>query len=442
LKPVDQKDFSVKRLDRQEFQAALAKGQGRARLHALRYGLDDLKDLVLEACLHNQVYDQQSESSRGEWLYEIIKDSPCFPEFRDAILAALETELDFWDQFQLCELTKEIASSGDDQARQKLREFVYRNAADPEAEGDWLGIHGLLFLDGVEGLIQLARIFGQRLLADPEELVYDSILYHAAYPQYAKILKLSSQSDPLIERYWKYLKKRKRASARPSIDREKARKKYSLTTILDNARNEIGEYPGRYMSFGKHATPDELEELLACLLNEVRNPVRRRLLWVFRRAKLPRIDQIILDWANADDDQLRSAAIEALAQISDPGVHALARMKLESAQASGIDWNVLHLFINNFETGDEILIKSWLDHLQPAREDAHSLGYSLLRMMDQQENPVLSDLLLWVYENIPCANCRYFSVRWLNKLNLLPDPIRFECQFDSDEDIRAQAQIK
>lgn len=127
-------------LDRLEFAAALSKGQGRAMLHVIHYGFNDIKNLVLEACIHNQVYDQQLESSRAEWLFEIIKDSQHFQDFRNAVLKAIETEVDFWNKFQLCRLLKEIAVNDDEEARRTLREFVCRNAANPESEGDWLGV--------------------------------------------------------------------------------------------------------------------------------------------------------------------------------------------------------------------------------------------------------------------------------------------------------------
>ena len=129
----------VKRLSQKEFKAALEKGQGRATLHVIQFGLDDVKDLVLEACLHNQVYDQQIESNRGKWLFNMFQDSPHFPEFRDAIFRALEVETNYWDIYQLCSLVREIAVTGNEEAHQRLKKFVYRNAANSRSEDDFTG---------------------------------------------------------------------------------------------------------------------------------------------------------------------------------------------------------------------------------------------------------------------------------------------------------------
>lgn len=382
-------------------------------LHVTHFGLDEVKDLVLEACLHNQVYDQQIESGRGSWLFDMFRDTSHYPEFHKAILNAMETETNFWDLYQLCQLTRQIAGLGDEEAHQKLRDFVYHNAADATSEYDWIGIKDLLFLEGAEGILVLARIFGKRLMADPDDFVDDSLLQSESYPEYAKILTEYSQEDVAISAYREYLEKRsERFSSITPLDKEtrkqqrheKVRRDYSLQTILDDAHKEAGKYPGRYMTFGMHAMPEELEKVYACLLNETNDPTRIRLLWVFRRAKLPRIDDIVLDWANGDNTELRAASLAALSQISAPRVRQLARMKTETGQLLGADDEVLDLFILNYENGDELLIKNSLDRLQPATDDAHSLGYSILKLADQHKDPALSDLLRWVYENRPALS--------------------------------------
>jgi hypothetical protein len=441
----------VNRLSRSEFAEALRKGQGRAMLHVIHFGLDEVKDLVLEACLHNQVYDQQLESGRGDWLFDMFRDTSHYPEFCTAILKAIETETNFWDLYQLCQLTRRIAWLGDEEAHQRLRDFVYRNATDVTSEYDWIGIEDLLFLEGAEGILALARIFGKRLMADPDDFVDDSLLHSEAYPEYAKILNEYSQEDAAISAYREYLEKRNEqfSSTTPSDKEtrkqqyhERVRQDHSLQTILADAHREAGKYPGHYVTFGKHATPEELEKVYACLLNEHYDPTRIRLLWVFRRAKLPRIDDIVLDWANSNNAELRAASLAALSQFSDPRIHQLAKMKAETGQIFGADEDALDLFILNYENGDELLIKNSLDHLRPIPNDAHSLGYSILMLADQHENAALTDLLSWVYENTPCAHCRSRAITWLDRFHQFSDALRFECEYDADKAIREMARRK
>ena len=47
--------------------------------------------------------------------------------------------------------------------------------------------------------------------------------------------------------------------------------------------------PHLYSRFGRHATPEELEAIYARLMQEKDDAIRVRLLWVFRRAPLPRL---------------------------------------------------------------------------------------------------------------------------------------------------------
>lgn len=441
----------AKRLERAEFAAALQKGQGRALLHVLTYGLDDVFDLVLEACLHNQVYDQQLESERGTWLFQMLRDSPHYSKFRNAILNVIQIETDFWSLFQLCRLIQHIAALGDEEAHQALQHFVYRNAADPTSEGDWLGVEELLSIEGTEGVIGLARIFGQRLVSDPNDFVDDSILHNEAYPEYAEVLIEYSLKEKPIRAYQEYLEKRKGmfSSTKP-LDKEKAkrqnhsriRRELSLQRILDDARKGIGRYPGQYGTFGLHATLEELDKVYTILISDLDVSAQIRLLGVFRRAKLPRVDDILLSWARSENEELRAATIASLSQVSDPRIHQLARTKAETGQLLGADNDALGLFIHNYESDDGALIKASLDRLQPDREDAHSLGYSILLLADEQDGQILPDLLLWVYENTPCAHCRSRSVAWLDRIRRLSDALRFECGYDSDEDIRAFAHRK
>src|SRR6266540_4479079 len=98
----------TRRLDGSEFASALQKGQGRALLHVMAYGLDAVADLVLDACLHDQRYDSQVESSRAPWLFQMFSKSGQYLRFRDLILEHLKAETVTSDFVQLLELAKDI----------------------------------------------------------------------------------------------------------------------------------------------------------------------------------------------------------------------------------------------------------------------------------------------------------------------------------------------
>jgi len=439
----------MKALSREEFAAALKKGLGRAWWHVAEHGLDDVADLVLEACLHNQTYDVQCESSRAAWLFEMFSGTGHYAAFRAAILSALQTENEDWDVGQLCRLTKAMAAKGDERARKTLKEFVFDKASH-RADDDSLGAEEWLELAGVEGVIDLARIYGQRLITNPDETPSDYLGWsNEIESAYQAALLQQAKTDPAIAAYCKYLEAHGAFTPRQPVDREAARQQTrqrireqsTLNQILDEAKNGVGEYPGRYTTFGRYATLEELETVYTTLLATMDYVARVRLLWVFRRAPLPRLADVFLDWATADNEELRSAAIEALAGVTDARVHALAREKIANGHLTGADREVLDLFLHNYHSEDAQLIASALSTVElEADWDAHSLSWSLIDLGKNHAGPELIAALRWAYENNPCTNCRYEIVKLLDHFGALEDTLLQECLHDAEEDTRAIAQ--
>jgi hypothetical protein len=434
----------VRQLNRDEFKVALQKGQGRAFLHVLHYGLDDVTDLVLEACLHNPVYDKYFESDRGDWLFSMFKNSAQLPNFREAILSALKTEENPKDLLQLVRLGRNIADMGDIEIRQEIGKVVYRVAADPVIE-DWVGVWDWIDLEGETGLLALARIYGQRLIAHPNDYVYWGLLNRDDYPRLKALLDEYSEQDAAIKAYRDYLLSQEMdqnpsEEANKQVDQRRRRrrlKQYTLPEILDSARSIEEQRNYRYMAFGRHATSEELEIIYTNLLTETEPLVLQRLLWVFRRAKLPRIDDKLLQWANGPEKALRSGAIIALTQLSDERINSLARDKAQTGSLLGADNVALDLFNNNYAPKDVDLIVQALTRLQPSADDAHSLGLSIIELAEKYEDRRLEKAVLWAYENTPCSFCRLKAVQWLDRFQMLPEALRFECKYDAEDDIRA-----
>jgi hypothetical protein len=342
-------------LNEEDFAEALKKGLGRALLHVKHHGLKNIEDLVLNACLHNQAYDPQCESSRAERLWGMIKNRQEFPVFRNKILNALKKEKYHHDLQELFQFAKLMVQEGDNDAHQQFRQ------------------------------------------------------------------------------------------------------KYTLKRIIEDARNGVGEGDYIYMRFGQFASARELEKIYFQFLKEKNESLQLRLLWVFAGTPMPRLDKRVFELATGNNDSLRKASIASLAQISDKQVHKLARQKVQKGELLGPDENVLNLFIRNYQDGDAHLIAQTLNRISPDKYEAHHLGGSIIKLIDQYDlksrfplrriykekhydDPTLAKPLIWVYENTPCSLCRHDSVVKLDKLNQLKDSIIYECLFDVDEETRAFAQ--
>jgi len=431
----------IVKLGKDEFASAIRKGLGRALIHVSHYGLNDIDDLVLDACIHNYCYDIQVEPSRAEWLFQMFGKSEHYSKFSELILDRLKTESDSYNLKQLCSIAKEMAMNGDEDARKGLRECVFKIAKTASSDSS-IGEGAWINLEGTEGFLELVRIYGQRLLLNPEDIVPEHIVHSGESKRELKdVLFQFAEKEAKIKAYKEFLEEKDvfKPFDRNTIEKpqhEKARHKHNLASILESARNKVGNYPARYIKFGRHATSDELENVFNQLFIETDRDILLRLLWIFRHTSLPRLDKMFFDWAQGTDNELRESSIVALAQLSDQQIHQLAISKVKAGELLGADNHVLDLFLNNFKVSDIQIIIQALAPIKPDVKDAHSLGFSLLDLGEKHTMIELADALKWVYENTPCSNCRFRAVRQLIEWQQLDEAILYECKFDANEDIR------
>lgn len=192
-------------LTTESFATALREGRGRALWHVRQVSLAAVADAVLAACLHNQAYDPQCESSRARWLFGMFQGTAEYATFSSAIVAALEQETDTTDAKQLCELAALMGKAGDHKAGDALRKRVLRET---ENGGElWLGSAELVALDGASAVTNLARYYGRILAKDPEAMIpsLDALTEDAELQrQYEALLQELAESDSEIKTYSTY----------------------------------------------------------------------------------------------------------------------------------------------------------------------------------------------------------------------------------------------
>lgn len=434
------------RLSREAFGTALQRGHGRALQHIQEYGLEDMADLVLEACIHSQKYDSQAEDSRAEWLLDMFHGTAEYGRFSAAILSALSSETETSDLQHLCELAERMASRGDEAAHSALRARALQQA---EGKSDlWVGASELVKLDGVDAVVQLARRYGKLLIQDPEEMIpalgglYFGI--DGGVPAEApKTLQALSASEPEIMAYWNH---ELRDHARRTHDfnsedaiRERVRQRYSLHQILADATAASSKHPSQYMIFGKYATSDELEIAFQRLMKEPDEEVCVRLLWIFRRAQMPRLDPRLWQFVASANKQLRDAVFEALARLRHPAIGEYARGMLRADGLTEKNLRVLKLLVLNYRPEDGELISSALRRVNPETESTHGIGMTILEICKENCGPELFEALNWIYEHTPCSNCRRQAVELLLKQGKIAPEVLEECRYDAIERIRKMA---
>lgn len=441
------------KLNRKQFSDALQKGLGRAYLHAIHFGIDDVADLVLKACLNNEFCDPQSESGKPEYLFGMFQNIKYLPVFKEKILNSLQTKRNTWDLELLFDVALQIAKAGDRKAKTAIKKKAFsiarkisENNPDKMQDG-WLGALEWIALTGIEGAIDLARFYGARLLKNPEEWVPEDEIFpdDKTKKEFQTRFTKDASKEPELAAYWAYLEKKGtfKTDEGPYVSSEtirnrrkqEIRQRLNLEKIISYAKNKFDEYGVRFSQFGWVATPEELTILYNFLLNETDNGVIWRFLRVFGRVPLPGLDDKVFQWAYSEDDKIRSASIHALSHSNNAKVHLLARSKIQNSKLKGSDSGILELFVNNYSPSDARLIKNALNQIRPLRNTAHSIAMDIIDLCEKNHDTGLAYALKWAYEHTPCSNCRFTIIKLLDSLGEFKGRILYECRFDGDKDI-------
>jgi hypothetical protein len=436
------------KLTRAQFADAVSKGLGRAVMHVKQHGLDGISAILLDACIHNKIYDAQCEDRRTEWLYAMFNNSPQYNYFSDGILPALKKGSVWREITLICDLAKEMALDGDKYAKEALKDFVLKSAA-IRGETDYFGVDEYIKVDGADAVLELARIYGQRLIENPDDEVVNRLSYEDEdCKAFAQLLKEHSYSDNRIKVYFDYLDANDGlepfaipSEADRDIDRENRKieflSQYNAERIIDCAKNGNEESLLIYRKFGRNAEQEDLKIIFAELLKAKEDGVRKRLLWVFGFIPLPDIHECFFEWADSEHEELRAAILIALANFKNDKIHEFAHQRVKDGKILG--WGnhfVLNIFEKNFANEDAKLISDAILASKPTKDDIHHFGLSITGIAKVNKSSELKDILIWTYENTPCSNCRDSVVRRLNEIGAFSREMIDECVWDGSEYIR------
>lgn len=410
-------------------QDALKKGLGRAALWANSGLLSDAP--LLETCLHDQRFDSQIESPRGNWLWRMIQAVGAIERFRAPILNAFRNLSDEQSASQLCQLAYRYAETGDQTFRTRLYEIVEQK---PFPFIPWIGEEEIVALDGEQGFLFAASVRGH-LLADREWKWDDENLFDIAVKIFGEghaIKLLDSSMDDGVKRFLEH-KRLKEETNSENLAYASFKNKVASTSVEEIFRAAEADNTGFWFrSWGKFADETALNILLQRLWLEQSPKVLANLLKVFAARTLPEFDARLIDLCRHGDLEVERRAFAALAQNAHPLVRNFALSELQKGIRSG---TAIALFANNYRNGDETRI---LDAIElPENEDElHWLLRDVIKVLDENPDADCSRLGVVSYAMTPCAECRYHAARLLLKRHS-PDWVGNECRNDSNEDCRS-----
>lgn len=415
------------------FRLALKKGQGRALQQINQFGITGLEQQLAEACTTCVAYDPQCEGMREAWLFTLLEHA----RLQDVVLRAIveaeqqiSTNESSWDMEQRSAILRKMAVSGSSEARQVL----YATLAAHSDDSYLRSATDIITLDGIDGLLKVARLAGQQLRADPEFWVDDYYIRCCDEPVEAvkAILQNEAAKDEDVASYLAGVSRTvttQISSSTPSPWHD-----YSAQQILDHLKVKPADPCHWLRRWGRDAKEVERDQIFTALLLSNDAEQITRLFKCFALISIPRFDDRLLKWAVHPNEQLQWVALQALKLLRHPKLRIAAKSFIENDKlAYGIT-----LLVNNFQHGDFEIIAGRLAEVTD-EDETHRIVGLVIDMYESNPDPEAVDCLLFVYESSPCSLCRAKAFKALVDCRAAPDRIVAEATFDVASDTRALA---
>jgi hypothetical protein len=423
----------MKPLTPEQFRNAIQKGLGRALLHVREYGTAGVEEIIVDGCIHNLSYDAQTEGSRAEWMLTFIEAGSDRAFFHDRIIAAVEHSED-WDMSQLLDFLLLFAKQEDAGARDTLYEEFGRQ----RRRESWVGGDQIIELDGISGMLHVAEVIGARMLGEPDYWEDDSLLKMAGESlgedNVIRALTERATTSANVQAYLQGVEEtrqlRNKGSSRPAP--------HTLATIITAIEQVKKSWVYMIARFGEMAGTAEIEELYSRLIAEERPEQLLGYLHAFRMRSVPRLHPRLLQLVESDDEAIRNATGSLLSNVQHPEVRALALHIVQSHDPELLG-DAITMLSHNYESDDHVLILNAAQS-QSDSDLLHHMGIAMLELVAQHQHSELNPVLLWVYENSPCSECRLRTVKLLIARNEAQRELLEECRWDCREETRELAE--
>jgi hypothetical protein len=384
---------------------------------------------IIKAALTNLSYDNQSEGSRADYVFELIELSNQKEKIKQIILKALANERqDTWALDQLFDLAAKFAKQGDNEAKKAIYKRYYKKTIQGS---EWVGQDAILEIDGLEGLKHIAETKGKVIFKDPEEWEDSwTVDYFQEQNPSIKVyqeLEKISKSNKYIKTYLDTIKKHKAKFQK----RERPKYNYEIVTEKINSKTIVPLPPAG----AKELSKKDIKKLADDFLKETDRLKLEKYMRVFDRVKFPYDYQPLLELAkgkNKKDDRLVEYATGALKYFSGADIREFAIEKVKKVK---IPSDYLDLLVSNYKKGDYKLLTEIIARCKN-EHDIHSLVDGFINIYKTNKTKECKEPLEAVYDKLTCGIHRTDIIKILIENKVLSTRLRNEIKFDSNEEIR------
>ena len=424
-------------MTKKEFKEAMLRGLGRCVI-AVQKEPEKFRDIVLWACKRNIAYDAQSEGTRSWYVYTLANAYPDPETFIHTAAEALKKYRPHggWDLLHLSEILMFFAMDGYESAgtalEEKYQEILARMFARKRRpdrvfhELSDLEQLGLVLTSDSRTFLRIAGDFGCLYREKQYMLDGDFIWFFSTKgDQYRKIMEAAARKDENIAVFLE----------REQAD-EDARKKRWQQRKADPEKNLTGIALSRWLA--NKADPDTVERYACAYREQGKLEARAEALRAFAWCPYPDDPQPILKDTHSENENLRRTAWKALENLRHPVVREFAHSNAVKDDRSSDNFALL---ATNYLPEDGALLESLLREMISKKkwDDFHAAGMDVYRIFHQGGIPHPKYLLPLLYEYNPCSFCRESALHYMAKRRMLTKEILTECQFDSNDKIRAMA---
>lgn len=433
---------------------ALRKGLGRAFELVNVENHVQYREYILDACIHNYVYDPMSEEDRALWLFKLLEHIDGTSFYKDDILAALAQAVNPNDRRQLVRLTAKLALRDTD----ALVALFHQVVAQFAPYGEQVLVNLLLAIAQRNQHANTQQAIDEYLRERKASLSESAVQLDSAF--LARICQQEDTSEvvqilltwmdessylrteeTIIEEWVEdadaYDQEQSDSEAQRLLaDQISDRLSPALLGLRRYITDEMLHDRDLFAEWGRSiASEEDRATAFGWFMSEERPDVQTRYLWIFRYVPMPRVDYKVLCLAGMGDSvTLRAAATRALSHMVDDKIRDLAFTLLKTMPEPHA-YDAVRLFAKNYQSEDAIYIVRALEPPEDL-DQSYALCEDILHLGAKWDDTELSNLLLWAYENTPSSNTRFEIVRLLHDREVDLPHLFAEARLDCDSGTR------
>lgn len=415
---------------KRQFFDSLKRGTGEAYILLKENRHIDFSDLIINGAIKNYSYDNQSEGSRADYIYRLIRNSKQKDKIVKSVLTKLLSEKnDDYGLDQMCDLAVKFYKAGYSEAKEVVYKRFEKNVLD---DYSFCGTEAIMELYGVEGVLKVAELVGKILKENSDDYesswrIDDFQKRNKQVDIYKELEKASLQNE-FIKVYYNSIQQNKW-----TLPRHRKIKRFTYKLVKE--KMESKRFGFLSSDRNNELTENEVEKLANEFLTEKDNQKKELYLRFFSARKFPFDFTPIFKIANErnpNNTRLVEYAIEALKHFKADEIRqfAIDRIKTKKNPA-----DFLCLLVSNYKNGDYKLLTEVINRSNDY-DYIHSIVFGIIEIYEANPTKECQEPLELIYHKMNCGLHRIDIVKLLIENKVLSDKLLKELEFDSDDDIR------